>query len=959
MQPGPELPPRITFGRFCLMPHRRELLLDDQPIRLGGRAFDVLVALIEARGSVVGKDALLARAWPHQIVEENNLEVQISALRAAFGAERALIRTVSRRGYQFTGEIRFPAEAKETPVDAGWEATASATNLPQPVSELIGRDDSVTEILRLAAAQRLVTLTGPGGIGKTRLAVAAAHRLLPQIDGRVWLAELAPISDPDLVPAAVAAAAGLELAAGAITAERVAKALTGKPLLLVLDNCEHLIDAAAIVAEALLRATPAARIIATSREPMRTDGEQVYPVPPLAVPAANIDDEADLLEYGAVRLFIERVRAADPQFDPDARPMVTLAAICRRLDGIPLAIELAAARAATLGIEEVAVRLDERLDLLTRGRRTALPRHQTLRATLDWSHELLAEPERVLFRRLAIFAGWFSLGAACAVAASLELPASDVIDGVSSLTAKSLVATEISGVVRYRLLETTRAYAIEKLVESGERETVARRHAEFYLDLFEKAETDSTARPAADWLADYAPEIDNLRAALDWAFAPGGDGSIGVALTAAAIPLWMRMSLPEECRGRAARALAILAAKVSGQVRHEMKLQVALAASLIYSRGPASAEIGMAYTRALEIAQRLDNPEYQLRALRGLWVYQTVNSRHAAALELAQRFYALGAARPDPNDRLGGEAMIGISQYYRGDLPSARRHLEHGLAGYTTPDQDSHLIRFQTDQRAWMSVFLARVLLLQGFPDQAMRTVRSAVEDARPANHAMSLCEALANGACLALLTGDLTAAEHYGAMLLDHSTRHALTQWLACGRSLQGVLVIHRGDVAAGLRLLRTAFDEFDARYPGFRLTALLMAEALGRAGQNDDGLAAIEEAIASAERTGEHWAMAEFVRVKGELLLLQAGPEASATAEDHFRQALDWARRQAALSWELRAATSLAQLLRDQGRSSDALACLRQIYGRFTEGFATADLRAAKALLDDLQELEEVGVT
>jgi Tetratricopeptide repeat len=265
-----------------------------------------------------------------------------------------------------------------------------------------------------------------------------------------------------------------------------------------------------------------------------------------------------------------------------------------------------------------------------------------------------------------------------------------------------------------------------------------------------------------------------------------------------------------------------------------------------------------------------------LRALRGLWAYHTVNGRHAAALELAQRFDGLAAARPDPNDRLGGEAMIGVSQYFRGDLPSARRHLEHGLAGYVTPDQASHIIRFQTDQRTWTSVFLARVLWQQGFPDQAMRTARSAVEDARPANHAMSLCEALAHGACLALLTGDLTAVEHYGTMLLDHSTRQALTQWLACGRSLQGMLVIHRGDVVAGLRLLRAGFDEFgDARYPGFRLTALLMAEALGRAGQNDDGLAMIEEAIARAERTEEHWAMAELEPVKGELLLLQAGPE------------------------------------------------------------------------------------
>ena len=360
----------------------------------------------------------------------------------------------------------------------------------------------------------------------------------------------------------------------------------------------------------------------------------------------------------------------------------------------------------------------------------------------------------------------------------------------------------------------------------------------------------------------------------------------------------------------------------------------------------------MAYTRALEIAESLDDAEYRLRALWGLWAYHTASGRHRVALELAQRFYALAAERPDPNDRLSGEGMIGVSQHYLGDLPSARRHLEHVLVGYVTPDQTSHIIRFQTDQRVVMSVFLARVLWLQGFPDQATRAAHSSVEDAHAANHTISLCVALAHAACpIALLTGDLAAAEHYATMLLDHSTRHALALWRACGRSFQGVLVIQRGDVITGLRLLRAGFDEFgEAGSTVFRLIAFLMAEALGRAGQNAEGLAAIEEAIARSERTEEHWAMAELVRVKGELLLLQGAPGAAAAAEDHFRQALDWARRQGALSWELRAATSLARLLRNQGRPADAIACLQPIYDRFTEGFGTADLVAAKQLLDDL---------
>jgi predicted ATPase len=251
-----------------------------------------------------------------------------------------------------------------------------------------------------------------------------------------------------------------------------------------------------------------------------------------------------------------------------------------------------------------------------------------------------------------------------------------------------------------------------------------------------------------------------------------------------------------------------------------------------------------------------------------------------------------------------------------------------------------------------MSGLLARTLWLQGFPDQATRAAHSSVEDARAANHAISLCTALVHAACpLALWTGDLAAAEHYGTMLIEHSTRHALALWRAYGRSFQGMLVIKRGDVDTGLQLLRAGFDEFgEAGSALLRFIALLMAEALGRAGQHADGLAAIEEAIASSERTEERWAMAELVRVKGELLLMQGAPGAAAAAEDHFRQALDWARRQGALSWELRTVTSLARLLHPQGRSADGLAILQPVYERFTEGFDTADLKSAKALLDAL---------
>jgi predicted ATPase len=725
-------------------------------------------------------------------------------------------------------------------------------------------------------------------------------------------------------------------------------------MLLLLDNCEHVIDAAASLAAAVLTGVPSVNILATSREPLGVAGEREHRLGPLGSPPTSSGlTAAEAAAFPAVQLFVERVTAIVEDFALTDANALLVVEICRRLDGLPLAIEFAAPRVEVLGVEGLAAGLDHSLPLLTARRRTAMPRHRTMRAVVDWSYGLLSEDEQRFFRALGIFAGGFTVEAA-AIVASDATTGVDAIDLLADLVAKSLVVADVNGArPRFRLLDTTRAYAIEKVEGSRECEELARRHAEYYRDVFERAEGEAAARPAAEWLADYAREIDNLRAALDWAFSPGGDGSIGVALTAA-VPLWMRLSLLEECRCRAEQALAALGAGASRDARLEMKLHAAVGASRIYSRGAAGPETSLAYTRALEIAESLDDAEYRLRSLWGLWAYHSASGRHRVALELAQRFHASAAERPDLNDRLIGEGMIGVSQHYFGDLPSARRHLEHMLVGYVTPGQTWQIIRFQTDQRVLMTVFLARVLWLQGFPDQATRAAHSSVEDARAANHTISLCQVLAHAACpLALLTGDLAAAEHYVTMLLDHSTRHALAHWRACGRSFHGVLVIKRGDVITGLRLLRAGFDEFgEAGSAVLRLIAFLLAEALGHAVQNADGLAAIEGSIARAERTEERWAMAELVRVKGELLLLQGAPGAAAMAEDHFRQALDWARRQGALSWELRAATSLARLLRNQDLPAEGLAILQPVHERFTEGFNTADLTAAKQLLDELNE-------
>src|SRR6266403_920218 len=918
----------VVFGPFRLLAAERLLLEGDQPVRLGSRAFDILATLLERPGEVIGKDDLISLTWPKTFVDDANLKIQISALRRALGdgqGGRRYIATIPGRGYNFVAPVRFekPAEASL----AATIASATAHNLPLAVTRMIGREEVVATLVSRLSRERVLTIVGPGGIGKTTLALAVAERIIADYDDGVWLIDLAPLGDPRLVPSAVATVFGLEIHTEDPLAGLVA-GLRDKRMLLLLDNCEHVIEAAAGLAAAVLSGVPGVNILATSREPLGVAGEREHRLGPLGSPPSSSGlTAAEAAAFPAVQLFVERVTAIVEDFALTDANAQSAAEICQRLDGLPLAIEFAAPRVEVLGVEGLAAGLNHSLPLLTARRRTTMPRHRTMRAVVDWSYGLLSEDEQRFFRALGTFAGGFTVEAAAAVDMDANMARIDAIDRLADLVAKSLVVADVSGArPRFRLLDTTRAYAIEQLDESSERDRVARRHAEYCRSLFERAEGEAAARPTDEWLADYAREIDNVRAALDWAFSPAGDGSIGVALTAAAVALWMRLSLPEECRGRAEQALAILRAGASRDARREMKLHAAVGASLIYSRGAASPEASMAYTRALEIAVSIDDAEYRLRALWGLYNYHTVSGRYRVALELAQRFLALAAERPDPNDRLTGEGMIGVAEHFLGDLPSARRHLEHVLVGYVTPEQASHIVRFQTDQRVAMRVFLARVLWLQGFPDQATRAAHSTVEDAHVANHTISLCQALAHAACpLALLTGDLAAAEHYSTMLLDHSTRFALAFWRAWGRSFQGVLVIQRGDIITGLRLLRAGFDEIgEAGFAIFRLIAILRAEALGRAGYIAEGLAAIEEAISRAERTEERYTMAELMRVKGELLLLQGAPAAAAAAEDHFRQALDWARRQGALSWKLRAATSLARLLQNQGRPADAIARL-----------------------------------
>ncbi|MGC1891995.1 MAG: winged helix-turn-helix domain-containing protein [Stellaceae bacterium] len=470
----------ISFGPFRLLPARRLLLEADKPVHLGSRAFDLLIALVERPGELITKSQLIETVWPHTFVVEGNLKLHIAALRRAMGDGQAGTRyicTVPGRGYCFVAPVSRSAGPRRA--SARHSAAQPLSNISAPLTRLIGRDEVISRISTQLAHHRLITLVGPGGIGKTSVAVATAAWLANGYEHGVWFVDLTAIKDPGLLPATISSSIRLDVPAEAASAELLSF-LSDKRMLLLLDNCEHLIEAAAVFALQLLRAAPYVQILATSREPLSVEGECLHHVQSLEFPPVLSGlGAAEALEYPAIQLFVARAASVLGEFEVRDIDVPIVVDICRKLDGIPLAIELAGASIDALGLQGVASRLDHPLRMPTIRRRSAAPRHHTLRSSLDWSYRLLTEEEQWALRRLSVFAGSFTMNAAAAVAANPNYAKSETVDRVVALIAKSLVAADADGYgTRLRLLSTTRAYTLEKLAESGELDVIARRQAE-------------------------------------------------------------------------------------------------------------------------------------------------------------------------------------------------------------------------------------------------------------------------------------------------------------------------------------------------------------------------------------------------------------------------------------------------------------------------------------------------
>jgi predicted ATPase/DNA-binding winged helix-turn-helix (wHTH) protein len=943
----------IAFGPFRLHPDRRLLLKGDKPVLIGTRALEILIALVEHAGELVTKDQLVSRAWPNSVVEESNLRAQVAVLRKALhGGEtdEHYIAAVPGRGYRFVATTLRSGSPR-----ADVEAKSRKNNLPVRLTRLIGRAEVISVLGLRLQRRRFVTIVGPGGIGKTTVALAIGDDTSASHEDGVWLHDLAPLADPCLVSSTLAATLGFRLTSHSPTEELIGL-LRDRRMLLIFDNCEGMVEAAADLVEKILKNAPNVRILATSREPLRAESESVHRLSPLDTPPAVAGlTAASALSFPAVELFVERIAENVDGFrlrDADAQ---LVADICRQLDGIPLAIELAAGRVDAFGVRGVAQGLDDRFRLLSGGRRTALPRHQALRATLDWSYELLPDLERTLLRRLGAFVDGFTLDSIRAVATDSEMQEWAVADLLANLIAKSLVSSETEGsLARYRLLDTTRAYTLVKLAESAETGMISRRHAEYFRVVFETALREWQTRPNSEWLSTYSREIANMRTALDWAFSPRGDAEFGIALTVAAIPLWFQLSSTEECRNRVEQALDQAAPGVDrdAHAREIMQLYMALGMSRTFTIG-LSPQAAAAWKKAFEIADSLDDSEFRLEALWGLWFCYIGAGEYRAALSIAEQYYDYAETA---NDRLVGDRLIGVPLHCLGDHARARRHIEGMLNRGADAVTSSQGNRFRFDQPLAARVILAQMLWLQGFPDRAIEATHSSLDEASATGHAISLCDALAQAMCpIAMLVGDLSAAEQAVTALLSEATLHALDPWAVLGCCWKGALHIKRGEFDYGLPLLRNAIEDLrEVRFAFYHAGFLgVLAEGLASAGQFEAAHRAIDEALERCQRKEELWCIAELLRIKGEILL-HTGDEDALLAEEHFLRSGAWARQQEALSWELRAAISLARLRRQQGRVAEARETVASVYERFSEGFATIDLRIAEELLDTLSSSE-----
>lgn len=926
--PAIAAPAEYLFGPFRLICLGQTLYRNGHRVKLGSRARHILSILVERAGEIVDKREILDLVWPDTTVIEANLTVHIAALRQALGDGRdgaGVITTIAGRGYSFIADV-VPVANGSSAREADDPAPG---NLPVRLTRPIGREKAAREIASRIAGAPVVTITGPGGVGKTTIALAVAETLAGQFRDGIWLCDLAPVASSDDVSTTLASMMQIELG-GDDPLVALAEALRDRNALFVIDNCEHLIDEAARTILAVCSACPEIKVMATSREPLNFPGEQVYRLPPLDVPPVDTMVGAlDVLAYPAVQLLAERASATMADFAIDDRNALSAALICRRLDGLPLALEFAASLIVTLGLNGVANRLDQHLRLIEVDRRGAGARHRTLEAALDWSYQLLSEPERQVFRRLAIFAGGFTMEAAERVVA-LSDDDVDVGSLLAGLSLKSLVASDVTGPdLRFRMLETTRAFAQTRLDAAGERRRVADRHSRYFAGyLRAQRETLEQREVGTDVL-----ELDNVRAALRHEMGSGGDAAVALALAAGAVPIWFARSLLRECHARLQEVSAILTPEQRA-TNEGWDIAVAMRAAEMLTKGTPRDTVEK-WDLPPQDAGTLANSASATHGLLTNWVWNLRLPNYAEAMRLALIHAAIARQTRSDHDRTMSAWLLAFSSHHVGDLVAARGHLTQFLQAETVEDRRLLLSWTGFDRRPGAQGLLGVTLCQLGDGAEGLRQAALAERESIATGRAVPWCDGLMWVCTARMMAYDFAGVTTTLRDLVEISEKNALKSNLGVGLGLMGVMACREGRFAEAEELTTRALSIADESHYGPFVPWFvgIKAAAIARQGRAEEALAAIDRFHAQ-DVNGDVWCSPELLRHEAEVRHACGRPE-SETLET-VAQAIRIAQEQGALASEAMAEATRFQLLRRLGLDADphALSALRdRLSGRASD--------------------------
>ena len=928
---------RLRFGSFSLWEAERRLEREGETVRLGARSFDLLLYLVKRAGELVSKDGLLAAVWTGLVVEEGSVRVHMSLLRKALGKPgagdgcREWITTIPQRGYRFNGKI-----VCEQPDDATSVAPSPEmrfARLPVRMTELVGRDVDITKVIEAFGNHRLVTIVGPGGIGKTSVAIAAAGRrqeLKPAV--RIAFTDLAPLISPDHVVGAIARSVGVA-ADLPDPVDVITQQLGGTDAGLLIDNCEHVLDSLASPITRLLTAIPGLRILATSREPLRVPGEYVLRLAPLAVPDAKRLTLRQALDFTSVKLLVERARDAGAGiFNESDCP--ALAKLSRQLDGIPLAIELVAARLGVQSVHDLTLRLDERL--LSLGNRTAIERHKSLAAALDWSIALLSDEELRTFRRLSLFRGRFDVDSAIAVSAG-DMQPDAVFDALISLANKSLVSFDGNdSIAPYRLLDTTRSHAAALLAESGERPALVRRYVLLVLDLMKTATAQLPNLGRLEWNDRYTHYLNDVRFALKICLAEQPDAKIAVGLIMASASLWFILSqVVEYCEG-VEEALAL----VKRQPEPDPEATASLLTKLIIAlpHTALDANLDAACDQAIAGAIASKSRVLELQSRWGQCMYNVYRGQYAAALRQSEVLLEVVQSWPaDPASLHLAHRMHAYAGFYCGKFDAARKHCVESLRiSRTLRRTRAHMVGVEPTASAL--TLLSLVLWIRGESARALKTARNAVHRAETIGHAVSLCVALYGGCAVALWSGEFKLAAAWVRLMAGEARRTGLVRWLHYAEWFaQGLKLSIDDETGAYARKVLDQLSTYDA--PRKEMLVTFSTDW-------------IDDAMIARVVSGEGlWSAAEVWRAAANRSE-QAGKLDE--AEQYYRHALETAREQGAKAWEQRAALSLANMCSRHDQPQQAMQLLDDTFGNVAvSGFGNPAIAQAEALRKEIAAL------